>query len=61
MGLLLCLSYATLVEADIVHDPSKVPAPEVIHVTSDLEDAPIFRIAEQSRETQFQYYFTENT
>lgn len=54
MGLLLCLSYATLVEADIVHDPSQIPAPEVIHVTSDMEDAPIFRIAEQPRDTQFQ-------
>ena len=54
MGLLLCLSYATLVEADIVHDPGKIPAPEVIHVTSDLEDAPIFRIAEQPGDTLFQ-------
>ena len=54
MGLLLCLSYATLVEADIVHNPSKIPAPEVIHVTSDMQDAPIFRIAAQPRDTQFQ-------
>ncbi len=54
MGLLLCLSYATLVEADIVQDPSKIPAPEVMHVTSDMEDAPIFRIAEQPRDTRFQ-------
>ena len=54
MGLLLCLSYATLVEADIVHDPSKIPAPEVIHMTSEMQDAPIFRIAEQPRDTQFQ-------
>ena len=53
MGLLLCLSYATLVEADIVHDPSKTPAPDVIHVTSAMSDAPMFRVAEQPRDTQF--------
>jgi hypothetical protein len=54
MGLLLCLSYATLVESDIVRDPSKVPAPDSIRVTSDLKDAPPFRIAEEPRGTQFQ-------
>ena len=54
MGLLLCLTYATLVEAEIVRDPGKVPAPEIIHMTSDLEDAPPFRIAEEPRGTSFQ-------
>ena len=54
MGLLLCLSYATLVEADILRDPGKTPAPEVFQVTSDLPDAPPFQLAEQPRETQFQ-------
>jgi len=54
MGLLLCLTYATLVEAEVVRDPGNVPAPETIHVTSDLEDAPPFRIAEKPRATGFQ-------
>ena len=54
MGLLLCLSYATLVEADILRDPGKTPAPEVFQVTSDLPHAPPFQLAEQPRETQFQ-------
>jgi hypothetical protein len=51
MGLLLCLSYATLVEADIVRDPGTIPAPETIRMTSDLEDAPAFRIAKDPRDT----------
>ena len=46
MGLLLCLSYATLVEAGILRDPGTVPAPESIRVTSDLDDAPPFRVVE---------------
>ena len=54
MGVLLCLTYATLVEADIVRDPAKVPAPETIQITSDLEDAPPFRVADESRETSIQ-------
>ncbi len=54
MGLLLCLSYATLVEAGIVHDPGKVPAPQTIRVTSDLEDAPAFRIAKEPGDTRIQ-------
>jgi len=54
MGLLLCLSYATLVEADILRDPGATPAPETVNITSDLPDAPRFRIAEQPRDTQLQ-------
>ena len=54
MGLLLCLTYATLVKADIVRDPGKIPAPETIRVTSDLEDAPAFRIAAEPRDTRIQ-------
>ncbi|MCA9012405.1 MAG: metal-dependent hydrolase [Planctomycetaceae bacterium] len=54
MGLLLCLTYATLVKADIVRDPGKIPAPETIRITSDLEDAPAFRIAAEPRDTQVQ-------
>lgn len=54
MGLLMCLSYATLVESGIVRDPARVPAPETIQVTSQLEDAPVFRIAEQPRDSDMQ-------
>jgi hypothetical protein len=54
MGLLLCLTYATLVEAEILRDPGKTPAPETFQITAELPDAPLFRIAEQPRETQMQ-------
>ena len=52
-GLMIFLSYATLVDANVVRDPGKVPAPEII-TTTELEDAPPFRIAEQTRDTQIQ-------
>lgn len=54
MGLLLCLSYATLVEAEVLRDPGAIPAPETIYITSELPDAPRFQIAEQPRDTQLQ-------
>lgn len=51
-GLLLCLTYATLVKAEIVRDPGKMPAPETIQVTSEMKDAPLFRVAKQPQESQ---------
>jgi hypothetical protein len=54
MGLLLCLSYATLVQAGIVRDPSTVPAPETVQISAEMENAPLFRVAEQPKETHFQ-------
>jgi hypothetical protein len=52
--LLLCLSYATLVEAEVLRDPGKTPAPEALQITAELPDAPLFRIADQPRDTQLQ-------
>ena len=52
MGLLLCLSYATLVQVGVLRDPGKVPAPETIQITAEMSDAPAFRVAEQPKETQ---------
>ncbi len=54
MGLLIFLTYATLVSLGIVRDPGKIPAPEVIRVTSDLDDAPPFRVAQEPTDTQLQ-------
>ncbi len=54
MGLLLCLSYATLVKADVVRDPGKVPAPETYQISAELPDAPLFRIAAEPRDTKLQ-------
>lgn len=52
-GLMIFLSYATLVDTEFVRDPGKVPAPEIVTTTSELSDAPLFQVAEQPRETQF--------
>lgn len=52
MGLLLCLTYATLVKSGLVRDPGRIPAPETMTVTTELEDAPLFRVAEEPRETE---------
>ncbi len=54
MGLLLCLTYATLVEAEIVRDPGSTPAPDTVRITADLQDAPPFRVAAEPRDTQLQ-------
>ena len=54
MGLLLFLTYATLVQSGVVHDPGKIPAPEMIQITSELEDAPAFRIADNPGDTRLQ-------
>lgn len=45
MGLLMLFTYMSLVQAGVVREPGTEPAPEIIHVTSDLDDAPPFRIA----------------
>jgi membrane-bound metal-dependent hydrolase YbcI (DUF457 family) len=52
-GLMMFLSYATVVDVELVRDPGKVPAPEIV-TTTELEDAPPFRIAEQPQDTEFQ-------
>jgi hypothetical protein len=54
MGLLLCLSYATLVKAEVVRDPGKIPAPETYQISAELPDAPLFRIAAEPRDTELQ-------
>lgn len=53
MGLLLFLSYATLVEAQVLRDPGVVPAPETVQV-NELNDAPRFQVVEKPRDTEIQ-------
>lgn len=54
LGLLIFLSYATLVDAKLLRDPGKVPAPDIMTTTTELDDAPLFQMAEQSRQTRLQ-------
>lgn len=46
LALLLLLTYMSLVHAGVVRDPGTEVAPELFPVTSDLGDAPLFRVAE---------------
>ncbi|MCA9037433.1 MAG: metal-dependent hydrolase [Planctomycetaceae bacterium] len=52
LGMLLLLSYVSLVQAGIVREPGTEPAPDVIQVTTELDDAPPFRIAGEPEDTQ---------
>lgn len=54
MALLMLFTYMSLVHAGIVRQPGTEPAPESIFVTSELEDAPLFRVALDNTDTQLQ-------
>lgn len=54
MALLMLFTYMSLVQAGIVHEPGTEPAPEIIQVTSELDDAPLFRIAADDSDASLQ-------
>lgn len=54
LGLLMLLTYMSLVQAGILREPGTEPAPETIRITSELEDAPPFRVAGESDDTRLQ-------
>lgn len=54
LALLMLFSYMSLVQAGILREPGTEPAPEAIYTTSDLEDAPLFRVAGDDKETRLQ-------
>jgi len=47
MGLLLVLTWAVLLKLEVVRDPARIPAPEMYDMTTNLPDAPPFRMAEE--------------
>lgn len=47
LGLLMFLTYATLRDSRILLDPNEQSAPEILEITSDLPDAPEFRMADE--------------
>lgn len=49
LGLMMFLSYASLSSAGIIKDPRIQPAPEMIEITSDLPDAPAYRMADEPK------------
>ena len=54
MSMLMILTYMSLVQAGIVREPGTEPAPDMIHVTSDMDDAPPFRVAGEPTDTSMQ-------
>ena len=54
MGLLIFLTYATLVSLDILREPGSVPAPEMYDMSTELPDAPPYHVADQPGRTQVQ-------
>ncbi len=48
MAMLMLFTYMSLVHAGILHEPGTEPAPEIRHITSEMDDAPLFRIAGDS-------------
>ena len=54
LGMLLFLTYASLTSAGIVADPYNEPAPEMLDLTGDLDNAPVFRMADEPKGTVYQ-------
>jgi len=52
LGLLMYLTWASLSSAGILEQLTQEPAPEVLKITSELEDAPEYRMVEESGETR---------
>lgn len=52
MGLLMLCTYMSLVQGGVLREPGTEPAPEQFTITSELEDAPPFMIAEQPGTTE---------
>ena len=52
LGMVMFLSYACLSSLGIIRDPQTEPAPEVLEISSELEDAPEFRMADEPKPTR---------
>ncbi len=47
MGLMMFLSYACLMNLGLIPDPNVAPAPEILEITENLEEAPAYRMADE--------------
>lgn len=54
LGLMMFLSYVSLMSVGIIPDPNKRPAPEILEITSELEAAPSYRMADEPTNTRLQ-------
>lgn len=51
LGLMMFFSYACLTTVGLLPDPNKEPAPQMLEMTSDIDEAPTFRMADEPNET----------
>lgn len=51
LGLLTFFTYASLSSAGLIPDPTVQPAPEVLEISGDLDDAPFYRMADEPKDT----------
>ena len=54
VGLLIFLTYASLISAGVLQDPGTEPAPEMLEISGELDSAPEFRMADEPNGTVFQ-------
>ncbi|MEZ6132266.1 MAG: metal-dependent hydrolase [Planctomycetaceae bacterium] len=54
LGLMMFLSYATLTSVGLLPDPENKPAPDMLDITSELDSAPEYRMADEPSGTSFQ-------
>lgn len=51
LGLLMFLTYACLTSLNAIPDPNMEPAPDVLEITGELDEAPEFRMADEPNGT----------
>ncbi len=51
LGLMMFLTYASLSSAGVIPDPSRKPAPDIMEITSEMKDAPAYRMADEPKGT----------
>jgi len=54
LGLMMFLSYVSLTSAGLLPDPQTQPAPVMLDITSELDSAPEYRMADEPSGTSFQ-------
>ena len=51
LGLMMFLTWACLASSGVIPDPREEPAPEVLEITGEMEEAPEYRMADEPRDT----------
>ena len=51
LGLMMFLTYASLTSAGVIPDPNRQAAPEILEITSDIKDAPAYRMVDEPQDT----------